>query len=83
MRAILNVKVYVVLDPGDKPCAVTLRLDAAYGIIEDMVYSCAEAPDMLKYVSTQLARDHTPKHSTVTYKDIRDDVETSYTVWEL
>lgn len=83
MRAILDVKAYVVLDPGGKPCAVTLHLDAAYSIIEDMIYSCAEAPNMLKYVSTRLARGRAPKYSTVTYKDIRDDVETSYTVWKL
>lgn len=83
MRAILDVKAYVVLDPGGKPCAVALSLDAAYNIIEDTVYSCADAPDMLEYVGARLERGRAPKHSTVTYRDVRDDVETSYTVWEL
>lgn len=83
MRAILDAKAYVVLDPGGKPYAVTLSLDAAYEIIENSIYEDADAPDTKEYVSAVLERRHGAKHSTVTYRDIRDDVETSYTVWEL
>lgn len=78
MQDVLSTTVYVVTDPGHKPCAVSFSDNAARAWVRDQIVEHYGVK--AKFIGIFRGASH--NNSTLVYKT-DDDVEVTYTIWPL